>query len=312
MLYRTLGRTGLSVSLAGLGTGGASRIGQAAGLSVAESHRLVRTALDLGINILDTSPGYADSEELLGGALEGVPRDSYVIATKFQPGWQTLEEDPEALTRSVEKSLKFLRVDAIDVLQYHGVKTHEYRQVVERFHPVLLRAQQAGKVRYTGITATVGGDPENEMLPMALEDDLFDCLMAKYGILNQSAAIRVFSMARERNVGVFVMAAVRKSLRNPEEAVGQIGSFIDEGLISIARPRIDDPLGLANVESPLPSLTRAAYQFAAEPEAVSTVLIGTGNVDHLRSNVADIVGSRLSDAQFDYLRQTYGQLTWNA
>lgn len=312
MQYRTLGRTGLRVSLAGLGTGGASRIGQAAGLSVQESHRLVRTALDLGVNILDTSPGYADSEELLGGALDGVPRDSYVIATKFQPGWKTLEDDPEALTRSVEKSLRLLRVDAIDVLQYHGVKTHEYRQVVERFHPILLRAQEAGKVRYLGITATAAGDPENEMLPMALEDDLFDCLMAKYGILNQSATKTVFSMALERNVGVFVMAAVRRSLRNPDEAVGQIESFIDEGLLSIPRPGLDDPLALGSVGQPVPMLTRAAYQFAADPEAVSTVLIGTGNVDHLKSNVADIVGPRLTDEQFQFLRETYGRLTWNA
>ena len=292
MEYRTLGRTGLRVSVAGLGTGGASKLGQSAGLSASESHRIVRTALNLGINVFDTSPGYGASEELLGGALAGVPRDRYVLATKFQPGWDRLGEDPQALTRSLENSLRRLRVEAVDVLQYHGVKPHEYRTVVERFHPVVLRAQQAGKVRFLGITATAAGDPENEMLPMALEDDLFDCIMVKFGILNQSARRKVFPMALQRNVGVFVMASVRQSLRKPSEAVARINGFIDEGLLAIPRPSLDDPLGLARPGEPVPSLTRAAYQFAAESEAVSTVLIGTGGVDHLKTNVADILGPR--------------------
>ena len=78
------------------------------------------------------------------------------------------------------------------------------------------------------------------------------------------------------------------------------------------RPVLDDPLGLGAVGEGIPSLTRAAYQFAARPEAVSTVLIGTGNVAHLEANVADLLGPRLSEAQFAYLERTYGSLSWNA
>lgn len=315
MQYRTLGRTGLRVSLAGLGTGGASQIGQATGRTVAESHRLVRTALDLGINIFDTSPNYRNSEELLGGALEGIPRDRYILATKFPPkprGSDALYEDPEALMHVLEQSLKHLRVDTIDILQYHMVYPNEYRAVIDRFHPIALRAQEQGKVRFLGITETVAGDPTHEMLPMALAEDLFDVLMVKYGILNQRAKEKVLPMARERNVGVFVMASVRTSLRNPAEAVAHISRFIDEGLLDIPKPSLDDPLGLGRVGEAVPSLTRAAYQFAAAPEAVSTVLIGTGNEEHLRANVADILGPRLSEAQLAYLRKTYGRLAWSA
>jgi aryl-alcohol dehydrogenase-like predicted oxidoreductase len=92
--------------------------------------------------------------------------------------------------------------------------------------------------------------------------------------------------------------------------VSFISHFIDQGLLSIPRPTEDDPLGLGAAGEPTSAVTRAAYQFAAAHPAVSTVLVGTGNVEHLKGNVADLVGPRLSDAQFEHLRQTYGQLSW--
>jgi aryl-alcohol dehydrogenase-like predicted oxidoreductase len=310
MQYRTLGRTGLSVSLAGLGTGGASQLGQSTGRTEAESHRVVRTALDLGINIFDSSAGYRDSEALLGGALEGVPRERYVLATKFQPGRGEELKDASSLTEQLDRSLRRMCVDYVDVFQYHGVPPSSYRRTIERFHELALRAQQAGKVRFIGITETVAEDPHHEMLRMALEDDLFDTIMIKYGILNQSGAQVVLPMAQERQVGVFVMAAVRTSLRNPEEAVARLNGFIDEGRLDVSRPILADPLGLGRTGDPVPSLTRAAYQFAAAHQAVSAVLIGTGNAEHLKANVADLLASPMTEAQFGYLRETYGHLDW--
>lgn len=310
MEYRTLGRTGLRVSLAGLGTGGSSRLGQSAGVPAAVSHRVVRTALDLGINCFDTSPAYRGSEGLLGDALVGVPRDRYVLSTKFPPGREgSLKDDPEDLMRTLEESLRLLRVDYVDVLEYHAVSPAIYRAVVDRFHPVALRAQEQGKVRFLGITETVADDPTHEMLQIAIPEGLFDVVMVKYGILNQAAARTVLPLAIAHNIGVQIMASVRTSLRNPEEAVRTINRFIDEGLLDAPRPSLDDPLGLGGTA---PSLTRAAYQFAADHEAVSTVLIGTGNPDHLRSNVADLLGERLPQAQFDHLRRVFGGLAWNA
>jgi L-galactose dehydrogenase len=310
MLYRTLGRTGLSVSLAGLGTGGPSKLGQTARITRTESHRIVHVALDLGINLFDTSPAYGGSEELLGGALKGVARDRYVVATKFPPTRGDTLREAEDLTRQLDESLRLLGVDTIDVLQYHGVSPENYRDVVDRFHPVAVRAQEAGKIRFIGITETAVGDPDHNMLVQALQDDLFDTFMVKYGILNQTAERRVLPMAQERNVGVFVMASVRTSLRTPQEAASFINRFIDEGQISIPRTTEDDPLGLGQVGQDIPTVTRAAYQFAAAHPAVSTVLVGTGNVGHLKVNVADIIGPHITDAQLEYLRRAFGQLAW--
>src|SRR5882672_2608160 len=81
MHYTTLGRTGLKVSVAGLGCGGNSRIGQGAGLSTAQSVALVREALDLGVNLIDTAEGYG-TEEIVGEAIKGRPRDSVIVSTK--------------------------------------------------------------------------------------------------------------------------------------------------------------------------------------------------------------------------------------
>jgi L-galactose dehydrogenase len=81
MEYTTLGRTGLRVSVAGLGCGGFSRLGLNAGLGEDHAIGIVRQALDYGVNIIDTASVYG-TEEVVGKALRGVPRDSVVICTK--------------------------------------------------------------------------------------------------------------------------------------------------------------------------------------------------------------------------------------
>ena len=81
MEYVTLGRTGLEVSVAGLGCGGFSRLGLGTGKSEAEAVALVHQAFDLGVNLFDTAAVYG-TEEVLGKALKGLPRDRVVIATK--------------------------------------------------------------------------------------------------------------------------------------------------------------------------------------------------------------------------------------
>src|SRR4051812_42217994 len=121
MKYRPLGRTGLRVSLAGLGTGGPSRIGARTHGDEAQSIKVVRHALDLGINLFDTAPTYDASEALLGRALAGVPRDTYLLATKARPANKGVVVDPEEVIQSCERSLQRLQTDRIDLLQLHAV-----------------------------------------------------------------------------------------------------------------------------------------------------------------------------------------------
>src|ERR1700761_2365236 len=83
MQYTTLGRTGLRVSVAGLGTGGFSRLGLKSGQTEDESARLIHEAYDLGINFIDTAANYG-TEGVVGRALKTLPRDKVVVATKAQ------------------------------------------------------------------------------------------------------------------------------------------------------------------------------------------------------------------------------------
>src|SRR5947207_13472939 len=116
MRYRTLGRTGLQVSELGLGGLFGSRVG---GKGRSEAAAAVRRALDLGVNYIDTAPSYADSEEVLGIALEGVTQP-YFLATKLGGRPQPFDpKDKAGLRRSVEESLRLLKRDHIDLLLVH-------------------------------------------------------------------------------------------------------------------------------------------------------------------------------------------------
>ena len=102
MEYRKLGRTGLEVSLLSLGSGGPNRFGQARYVPRKRIDRLVRLALDRGVNFFDTSAAYQESESLLGRALSGVARDRFHIATKVRPVEQGRVITPSELRVQVE------------------------------------------------------------------------------------------------------------------------------------------------------------------------------------------------------------------
>ena len=121
MEYRVLGRTGISVSLLSHGSGGPSKLGQNTGLDFAEQERLIKACLDLGVNLFDSSAQYGESEEILGRALSGMPRDAYVLCTKWaQARDGKLPEDPSGLVASVDQSLRHFRTDHIDVMLFQG------------------------------------------------------------------------------------------------------------------------------------------------------------------------------------------------
>ena len=118
MEYRPLGKTGLSVSVAGLGCGGNSRLGLGRGASFDDCVALVRTAVDLGVNFLDTAEVYG-TEEIVGTAVRSYDRERLVISTKaiFKAGSDT----GETVARRVDAALRRLGLDYVDIFHFHAV-----------------------------------------------------------------------------------------------------------------------------------------------------------------------------------------------
>ena len=306
-----LGRTGLDVSLVSLGTGGPSGFGQSRGATSEEQYALVHGALDMGINFFDTAAGYRKSEELLGQTLKDVPRDKYILASKcsLTTSFQDYSDflPAERIVEQCEQSLARLGLDVIDVYQLHGVHPDYYQETVERFYPVLDKLRDQGKIRFLGITETFQVDPSHKMLEHAVPGGLWDTIMVKYGILNQTAAHRLLPLCIEHDVGVLNMATVRVALATPEALTKLVADWIEKGFLTPNDLPTDDPLGWL-VDDVSPNVVAASYKFGAEPPAISTVLTGTANLEHLRENVEAILGPGLPDDKKQRLAHVLGHI----
>ena len=309
MEYRSLGKTGLKVSLASFGTGGPSQFGQHKGLEQRQQTALVRRCLDLGVNLFDTHEGYGESERILGEALRGVPRDSYHLVTKWSYHSGDGARDEAAFAESMERSLDRLETDYVDVMMIHGILASEYESVVERFVPVLERMRDQGKVRFRGFSTRYIADPAQEIVPYALrsDPDLWDVVMLKYGILNQIMAKDAMPLAVENGVGVLNMASVRIKLPIPALLEELIAEWKDKGYIAPDSIPAQDPLGWL-VNDDVDSVVSAAYKFAADHPAVSSVITGTSNPEHLESNIAALEEPRLHDGDSTRLRLLFGDI----
>lgn len=291
----------------GIGTGGPSNFGQSTGVPEADVVRLVRRALELGINFFDTAAGYRESEAILGRALDGVPREDYVVATKVQVARDEWTATPEEVVASVERSLKRLRVERIDVMQFHGVKPNDYERTVETFVPVMRRLQEQGKFRFLGVSETYSQDPRHEMFPMALKDDLFDTAMVGYNMISPTAEQAVLPMCLEKNVGVICMVAVRRALSRPEVLRERLADAKARGLIAKDALPDEDPLGFL-IKGHVTSLPAAGYKYVAAHPAMGTVLTGTANIAHLEDNVKAILGPPLPEEDMARLREVFGEV----
>ncbi len=153
MKTRSLGRTGLDLPWLSFG---ASSLGQEfRSVDLSEALRSVHEALDLGMNFIDTSPFYGRgmSECLLGVALRGVPRDSYLLGTKIgRYDRDHFDFSARRVSESVDVSLHRMGVDHLDILLCHDIEFVEMSQVVEETLPALRKLRDAGKVRFIGVS----------------------------------------------------------------------------------------------------------------------------------------------------------------
>ncbi len=312
MEYTTLGRTGRQASVAGLGCGGHSRLGQTAGAPASQSEDVVRAALDLGITFIDTAPSYG-TEEIVGNALFG-RREDVLLSTKThvaRDGTPVQGQDfkaPEDIVRDLDASLKRLRTDHVDVYHLHGVMPDQYEHCREHIVPALEELRDAGKIRYLGITERFIYDPPHRMLERALRDDCWDVVMTGFNMINPSARDRVFARTLESGTATLVMFAVRRALSNPDALRDLIAGMVADGVIAADALAADDPLGFLTDQGGASSIVEAAYRFCRHEPGADIVLTGTGSVEHLRQNVSSILKPALSRRTVDRLADLFGSV----
>jgi aryl-alcohol dehydrogenase-like predicted oxidoreductase len=188
------GRTGLSVSRTGFGCIPIQRI------SFDESTALLRRAYEGGVTFYDTANAYTNSEERIGIALHDV-RDKIVLCTKSFPG------KPAQIEANLEKSLKMLQTDYIDIYQVHNPSFVPRPGGEDGVYDCLLKAKAAGKIRFIGIT-----NHSKDVAKEAIESDLYDTLQYPLSCLSSDAELELIALCKEHNMGVLAMKALSGGL----------------------------------------------------------------------------------------------------
>ena len=307
MQYTTLGRTGLKVSVAGLGCGGNSMIGKGTGATAAQSIALVHEAMDHGITFLDTAEVYG-TEDLVGAAIAGRDRGSIVISSKSHAKLNNALRTPAEVSASIEGSLRRLKTGYIDVYHMHGVHPSAYAHTVEVLVPALQREKQKGKIRHLGITENGPGDPDQTMLKQAVADGCWEVIMLAYNMMNQGARRDLFPQTQHKGIGTLLMFVVRNIFSQPDVLAKTMRELADIGLVPAELAERPSPLDFLLHDGGASSLTDAAYRFVRHEPGVDVVLFGTGKSANLRANIASILKPPLPRADVDRLYTLFAQL----
>ena len=256
MQYRNLGNTGFSVSVLGLGT---VKFGRNTGVkypqgfelpSDSQMDHLLALAQDLGINLIDTAPAYGISEQRLGRS-KAFKRQDWVLVSKagenYQAGQSNYAFDRHSIIASVEKSLRDLQTDYLDVLLVHSDGRDEAIIQEDEVFDTMAYLKQQGKIRAMGFSGkTVSG------AQLALSQA--EVLMLMYHPQDQSHA-EVLQRAEAQNCGILIKKAFNS---------GHLDQFA-----------LKDPV-------------KAVLQFILKQACVSSIVTGTINPDHLKSNALAI------------------------
>ncbi|WP_227978429.1 aldo/keto reductase [Deinococcus terrestris] len=263
MKQREFGKTGLRVSVLGLGAG---QVG-AESLDDREAGRLLNRALDLGVTLIDTARGYGLSEERVGRHLAG-RRDEFVLSTKGGYGVEGVEDwTPGAIRHGIERALRTMRTDRIDLFHLHSCPLGTLRR--EDLLAELDRAREAGLIRVAAYSG------ENEALAWVAESGRFGSVETSVNVADQWSLHHVLPEAAARGLGVIAKRPIANAAwQFTERPVGQYAEVYWERLRALRL----DPGGLEWDEF--------ALRFSAFAPGVSSAIVGTARVENLERNAA--------------------------
>lgn len=294
METRPFGKTDMKVSV--LGFGGAEIGFEKANPDVVA--RLLNEALDAGLNVIDTAECYLDSEELIGQTMAG-RRNEFYLFTKCghpeSPGkadWR-----PESLSGSIERSLKRLRTDRVDLIQLHSCSEADLRRgdVID----ALRRARDKGQTRYIGYSG------DGAAAKFAIECGAFDSLQTSVSIADQEALELTLPLARDRQMGVIAKRPLAnvawRHASKPENAYHQT---YWERLQTLKYPFLKGDLA---------SSVPLALRFTLSVPGVDTAIVGTTRPGRWQENAASLNAGPLPDPEFEAIRSRWREIaepTW--
>jgi L-galactose dehydrogenase len=276
MKYRVLGKTGWKVSVLGFG---AAPLGATHGVfDEKEGVRAVHTAIDLGINFLDVAPyyGLTMAETVLGKALKEIPREKYFLATKvgrYGPDEKDFDFSAQRVVRSVDESLKRLRVAHIDLIQCQDVEFASVPELVSETIPVLQKLKRQGKVRHIGIT----GLPL-KVFRKVLDDVSVDTVHSYcHFCLTNTTLVQLFPYLKERRAGIINAAPLGMGLlteKGPPKwhpAPARLRDVCLKAVLFCRERKVSLPL--------------LALQFATSHRDIATTLVGTSSAKKIKQCV---------------------------
>jgi aryl-alcohol dehydrogenase-like predicted oxidoreductase len=284
MEKRRLGKTDMAVRVLGFG---GSEIGYE-GASRSTVKKLLNAALDAGLNVIDTAECYVSSEELIGAAV-GQRRSDYYLFTKcgHERGWGYPDWRPESLQKTIERSLKRLKTDCVDLVQLHSCSEAELRQgdVID----ALKRARERGHTRFIGYS----GDSNAAL--HAVQCGAFDTLQTSLNIADQEAIDLFLPLASARGMGVIAKRplanlAWHNGDRPPDDFYGR------------AYWERLQKLKYSFLEGDLEATVATALRFTLSVPGVHTAIVGTAKPGRFEENARSLEAGPLPDEVFYSIR----------
>jgi aryl-alcohol dehydrogenase-like predicted oxidoreductase len=281
---RRLGRTGLAVSTLGLG---ASEFGQKR-IAVKSAAYILEAALDAGLNVIDTAACYGNSEELIGRAI-GHRRKDFHILTKcgHASGLPFTDWAPALIEPSIDRSLKRLRTDYLDVVQLHSCDELLLRQ--GGLIDALQHARRKGKMRYLGYS----GDGAAALY--AVQCGAFDTLQISVSIADQEAVERVLPAAREGDIGVIAKRPIANAAWLGE-------SWWSLGLYTRPYRNRLRKLNYEFLAGEPREAVAIALRFTLSVPGVHTAIVGTTKPSRWQQNAALVARGPLSETEYGLIR----------
>ena len=282
MPTRVAGRTGLVLPVLGLGCAPLGKLPS----FTPEGQALdtVSYSLENGVTFFDTAPLYGRgmSEQRLGAALSGVPRDSYVLATKvgrlvLPDGSVRFDFTRDGVLRSIEESLERLQLPRIDILHIHDPDNHP-REALDVVFPVLADLRSQGVIRAVG-----AGMNQAEMLAHFARNADFDCflLAGRYTLLEQGALDELLPLCQEKGIALFLGGVLNSGILATGAVAGAKYNYAD------APPEILERVRRIEVvcsRHRVP-LRVAALQFPLAHPAVSSMVVGAISPQEVEQNL---------------------------